>query len=172
MNIFFWQQHNYLLNFKNRIKLTQTIGLVKGDPDKWVNPEKLQLDISSLEGFPFPIHQLFNPDAVNLDWKKRNRILQLTTIIFNCFSKQEEKYLISPSGHVTFDRYINTNETPVIINPFTMAAKGAIYFVTRAIVTFPLMTISAFAWKSTWYFNNVYIIIQFSVSRIAWPCYS
>ena len=47
--------------------MTRTIGLVEGDPNKWVDPEKLQLDIGSLEGFPLSIHQLFNSDAVNLD---------------------------------------------------------------------------------------------------------
>ena len=66
------QQRSDLHNFKNRTTLIQTIGLVQSDSDKWVDPEKLQLDIASLEGFPLSIHEFFNPDAVNLDWKKRN----------------------------------------------------------------------------------------------------
>lgn len=65
--ILFKDNNNNLLNFKNKVKLTRTIGLVEGDPNKWVDPEKLQLDIGSLEGFPLSIHQLFNSDAVNLD---------------------------------------------------------------------------------------------------------
>ena len=94
-HILFWQHNKYLLSFKNRIKLTQTIGLVKGDPDKWVNPEELQLDISSLEGFPLSIHQLFNPDTVNLDWKKRNSKSILTKIYLQVFlnAKGELSYL-------------------------------------------------------------------------------
>lgn len=49
-----------------KIKKFQTIWFIEGDPDEWVDPEELKLHVHSLEGFPVSIHQLLNPDAVDL----------------------------------------------------------------------------------------------------------
>ena len=103
-------------------------------------------------------------------WKIFHEWTQRTSEIF---FQHEKRNFVSPSGHVMF--YLlykhQWNTKPFHWNSF-FPAKGAIYYVAIATVIFSYVKITCyfhvwryhvFAWKLTWYFIAVYIIIQFII---------
>ena len=76
-----------------KLKKFQTIWFIEGDPDERVDPEELQLHVRSLEGFPVSIHQLLNPDAVDLQIYKQDNMLLLHAT-YSCNIDSERVHLL------------------------------------------------------------------------------